>query len=98
MIRHIVLWTLHNPADAPRFKAELDSCRGLVDGMEAFEVAIRTPELDGNCDVVLYSQFHDKTALDAYINHPRHQAVAAGVAPLCKSRHSLDYRHQETTP
>ena len=98
MICHIVLWTLHDPADAPRFKADLDSCRGLVDGMAAFEVAIRTPELDSNCDVVLYSRFRDKAALDAYINHPHHQAVAAGVAALRKSRHSLDYPLQETTP
>ena len=32
MIRHIVMWTLHDPADAPRFKALLDSCARLVPG------------------------------------------------------------------
>ena len=41
----------------PDFKARLhlDTRRQLVPGMLAFEVAIRTPGLESNCDVVLYS-------------------------------------------
>ena len=42
MIHHIVQWTLKDPADAPRFKALLDGCAGLVPGMLAFEVGIRS--------------------------------------------------------
>ena len=37
MIRHIVMWSLHQPADAPRFKALLDSCAGLVPGIVEFD-------------------------------------------------------------
>jgi len=36
------MWTLKNPAEAPRFKALLDSCKGLVPGMLEFEVGIRS--------------------------------------------------------
>ena len=36
MIKHIVMWTLKDPADAPRFKAQLDSCRELVPGLLVF--------------------------------------------------------------
>ena len=63
MIRHIVMWTLRDAADAPRFKALLDSCKGLVPGMIEFEVGIRGEGLEANADVVLVSSFADVTAL-----------------------------------
>ena len=63
MIKHIVMWKLKNPADAPHFKAQLDSCRDLVPGMLKFEVATRTATLEANCDVVLYSVFESAAAL-----------------------------------
>ena len=67
MIRHIVLWTLNNPADAPRFKALLDSCARLVPGIVEFDVGIREVGLEANADVVLVSTFSDPAALDAAI-------------------------------
>ena len=45
MIKHIVIWTLHNPADAPRMKALLESCRNVVPGILALEAGIRTDGL-----------------------------------------------------
>ena len=63
MIGHIVMWKLNNPLDAPLFKAQLDTCLNPVPGMQTFEVAIRTPALEANCDVVLYSGFTDAAAL-----------------------------------
>jgi hypothetical protein len=91
MIRHIVMWTLHDPADAPYFKAQLDSCASLVPGIFSFEAAIATPELEGNCHVVLNSAFTDKAALDAYQVHPHHKAVSVNVGQLRVTRHVLDY-------
>ena len=91
MIRHVVLWTLKNPADAPRFKALLDSCRSLVPGIVQFEVGVRTPGHDATADVVLVSTFVDAAALDAYQNHPHHKAVSAEVGPLRQSRTVLDH-------
>ena len=91
MIRHIVMWTLRDAADAPRFKALLDSCKGLVPGMIEFEVGIRSEALEANADVVLMSSFADVTALDAYQVHPHHKAVSAQLGPLRDTRHVLDY-------
>ena len=91
MIRHIVMWTLRDAADAPRFKALLDSCKGLVPGMIEFEVGIRSEGLEANADVVLVSAFADVTALDAYQAHPHHKAVSAQLGPLRDTRHVLDY-------
>ena len=50
MIKHIVMWKLLDATQAPRFKAELDSCKGLVPGMREFEVATR---VDGTCTFLL---------------------------------------------
>ncbi|MBI5908298.1 MAG: Dabb family protein, partial [Burkholderiales bacterium] len=49
MIKHIVMWKLKNAADASHFKAQLDTCRQLVPGMLAFEVATSTAGLEANC-------------------------------------------------
>jgi quinol monooxygenase YgiN len=91
MIKHIVMWKLKNEADAPHFKAQLDSCSNLVAGMRCFEVAIRTPAREANCDVVLYSEFDSAEALAAYQNHPHHKQVAAGLGALRDTRSVLDY-------
>jgi quinol monooxygenase YgiN len=91
MIRHIVMWTLKNPADAQHFKAQLDTCIDLVPGMRRFEVATRTPAFDANCDVVLYSEFEDAAALAAYQNHPHHQQISVGLGVLRSTRSVLDY-------
>ena len=92
MIHHTVVWTLKDPADAPRFKALLDGCAGLVPGMLRFEVGIRDPELEANADVVLLSSFADEAALDAYQNHPHHKAVGAQLGPMRSARVVLDFR------
>ena len=91
MIKHIVMWTLKNPADAPAFQARLLTCAALVPGTQAFEVAIKTAALSGNCDVVLYSVFDDARALLAYQKHPHHQMVSAELGLLRDSRTELDY-------
>ena len=91
MIRHIVLWTLNNPADAPRFKALLESCARLVPGTVEFDVGIREPGLEANADVVLVSTFTDAQQLDAYQNHPQHKAVAAELGKMRSGRHVVDH-------
>lgn len=91
MIRHIVIFTLKNPADAPKVKALLDSCKGLVPGMHEFDVGIKTEGLEANADVVLISTFEDAAALAAYQPHPHHQGVVAQIREMAATRHVLDY-------
>jgi quinol monooxygenase YgiN len=91
MIRHVVMWKLKDPADAPRFKALLDSCGALVPGIRQFEVGIRQEGHEANADVVLVSTFDDAAALEAYQSHPAHKAVSAQLGPLRESRSVLDH-------
>ncbi len=91
MIRHIVMWTLHNPADAPYFKAQLDSCKGLVPGLLSLEAGTASAGLEGNCHVVLNSLFTNQAALEAYQTHPHHLVVKGNVGRLVASRCVLDY-------
>jgi len=91
MIRHVVMWTLHDASNVSHFKALLDSCASLVPGMHQFEVGIKGDGLDASADVVLVSLFSDAGALDAYQNHPHHKTVSAELGPMRKTRHILDY-------
>ena len=91
MIRHIVMWKLHDAAQAPRFKQLLDGCKGIVPGMLEFDVGIRTEGLEANVDVVLVSSFADEAALQAYIQHPTHQAVLPELGGMREARTVLDY-------
>ncbi len=91
MIKHIVMWKLKNAGDAAQFKTRLDTCRGLVPGMKAFEVAVRAEGFEANHDVVLYSVFDDKAALQSYLEHPTHVEVAGFLGTLRESRSVLDY-------
>lgn len=88
------MWKLKNAADAEAFKALLGTCAPLaldIPGMLKFEVAVKTTGLEANCDVVLYSVFSSKQALDAYQAHPHHQAVSAQLGPFRDTRSVLDY-------
>ena len=97
MIRHVVIWKLYDAADAMRFKALLDTCKGLVPGMHQFDVGIRHEGMDANVDVVLVSLFEDAAALDAYQTHPIHKAVSAQLGPMRETRHVIDHPTESTT-
>ena len=96
MLRHIVMWSLNDPADAERFRAELLSCVGLVPGMREFDVGIRRDGLEANCDVVLVSAFDDAAALAAYTVHSHHQGVVGRIRPLAKSRSVVDFTSDQS--
>lgn len=91
MIKHIVLFTLKNPANAPKVKALLDSCKDIVPGIREFEVGIKTEGLEATADVVLVSTFEDAAALAAYQPHPHHQGVVAQIREMASGRQVLDY-------
>lgn len=91
VLRHVVIWKLREPADAVRFKQLLDSCAALVPGMLAFEVGLRSDELEANAEVVLVSTFASLAALTAYQQHPHHKQVSAQLGPLREQRMVVDY-------
>jgi len=91
MIRHIVLFTAKSP---DLFDA---ICEGLAPLKQiphslTFEVARNTRvDLYGNdIDVVVYGEFADQAALDAFKAHPTYEAVTQHVRPMRNLRYAAD--------
>ena len=98
MIKHIVLWKLKEQAEgagraanAVQLKAKLDACADLVPGILKFETALAQPGLEATYDVILYSEFANKEALDAYQEHPEHQAIKPFIGAVREARQCMDY-------
>ena len=91
MLKHIVMWKLKDRADGPEMKRRLDECAAIVPGILAFEVSLAQSGLEATYDVVLYSEFTDKAALDAYASHPAHEAVKPFIGAIRSERQCMDY-------
>lgn len=97
-VKHIVMWKLKDFAEgadkatnARKLKELLDSCADLVEGTLAFEAVLAQPDLEATYDVVLYSEFDSKEALDAYQVHPEHVAIKPFIAAVRSERQCMDY-------
>jgi hypothetical protein len=98
MIRHIVMWTLHEQAEGAdkvvnlqKAKALLLSCATVVPGIRAFEVATATPGMDCTSDLVLHMLLDDAQVLAAYQNHPQHVAIKPFMKAIVKERRCMDF-------
>jgi hypothetical protein len=98
MIRHIVGWTLKEQAEgasradnAKKMKSLLESLNGKIPGMHLLEVGIDFSRTEVSFDVVLYSEFASREALDAYQNHPDHVVVKDFIAKVRADRRLADY-------
>jgi quinol monooxygenase YgiN len=98
MIRHIVMWKLKEEAagasraqNALLVKEWLDACRDAVPGILRFEAHVAQEGLESTCDVLLYSEFASRAALEAYNQHPLHQLLKTRVGPLRESRYCFDH-------
>jgi hypothetical protein len=98
MIKHIVMWQLKDfaegadkAANATKVKQLLDGCADIVPGILKFETALASPHLEATYDLVLYSEFESKEALDAYQDHPKHVALKPFIGVVRQSRQCMDY-------
>lgn len=98
MVRHIVMWTLHDHAqgadkasNVQKAKALLLSCAHVVPGIRAFEVATATPGMDCSHDLVLHMLLDDAQVLADYQNHPQHVAIKPFMKAVVQERHCMDY-------
>jgi quinol monooxygenase YgiN len=98
MIKHIVMWKLKDHAEgadraanAVEMKRRLDACSNVVPGILKFEVMLAQPGLEATYDVVLYSEFADKAALEAYASHPTHKALVPFIGAVREARQCMDY-------
>jgi len=97
MVRHIVLWRLKESANgrgktenAAEIKRLLEGLDGKIPGLLKLEVGFdfsRTPE---SSDILLYSEFDSRAALDAYQVHPLHEAVKPFIMAARDERRLID--------
>jgi hypothetical protein len=98
MIRHIVMWQLHEHAEGAqkvlnieKAKGLLMSCSQVVPGIREFEVATATPGLDCTNDLVLHMLVDDAQVLAAYQNHPQHVAIKPFMKAVVRERCCMDF-------
>lgn len=98
MIKHIVMWRLKDAAhgndkaaNARVIKERLESLRGRIPGLLAIEVGIDFLGSPESADIVLYSEFTSREALDAYQTHPLHQAIGPFIGEAREERRVVDY-------
>jgi hypothetical protein len=98
MLVHIVMWKLKEQAEdaskaenAVKIKELLGACANIVPGILRFDVGVAQPGLEATYDVVLYSEFESKEALDAYQAHPQHVALKPFMTAVREARQCMDY-------
>lgn len=98
MIKHIVMWKFREQAEGAakaanlaRAEELLRGCADLAPGTLRLEVARAQPGLEATYDLVLYSEFVDRAALDAYQNHPTHVAIKPFLRAAAQERQCMDY-------
>ncbi|MEO3415213.1 Dabb family protein [Roseovarius sp. CAU 1744] len=93
MIRHIVFFSAANPEDVDTIRDGLMMLKDIPDAHH-FEVGrnLRSDKITGpQVDVVVYAEFTDQAALDAYKSNPIYAACIAKVRPLREMRIAADF-------
>ena len=91
-IRHVVLFSAKDKADVSRIRDGL-SMLADIPHSSLFEVVEnnRVDALSGEIDVVVYAEFADADALQAYKTHPTYQKAIEVVRPLRDMRIAADF-------
>ena len=98
MVKHIVMFRLRDGAhgndratNARLIKQKLESLPGQVPGLLKLEVGLDWSGTEQSADLVLYSEFESRQALDGYQAHPAHQAILPFIAEARAERRLVDY-------
>ena len=97
MIRHIVMWNLRGTTpeekagNAERLRRSFHSLRGRIPGLLHLDIGTDLSRVDYACDVVLYSEFESRAALETYASHPEHLRVKREIGDLRIARYQVDY-------
>ncbi len=91
-IRHVVLFSARDRADVPRIVEGL-SALADIPGASVFEVIEnrRIDQFSGETDVIVYAEFPDRAAFDAYKAHPIYARAIEVVRPLRDMRIAADF-------
>jgi hypothetical protein len=98
VVKHIVVWRLKPEAhartaaqNARLIKDRLEALNGRIPGMLLLEVGLDFSGTEQSGDLVLYSEFESRAALDAYQVHPEHEAVKPFILEARSERRLVDY-------
>lgn len=98
MVKHIVMWRIKafahgNSAEANALlvKEKLEALRGRIPGLLSIEVGLDFSRTESSADVVLYSEFADRAALESYQAHPEHEALKPFIGAATSERRLVDY-------
>jgi quinol monooxygenase YgiN len=91
MIRHIVFFSAKNPKDVDAIRKGLSALASIPHSLK-FEVSLnrKSDPLSGAIDIVVYGEFADDAAVDAYRAHPVYKETIKIVKPLRELRFSAD--------
>lgn len=90
MVKHIVMWNLHeeNKAEnAQAIKAALEGLNGRIPGLRRLEVGVAY----NGFDLCLYSEFDTPEDAAAYRDNPLHKAAQKIVHAAMRERVACDY-------
>ncbi len=91
MVRHIVMWRLKKREDGHRLKEALEALRGRIPGLLDIQVGLDFLHSEQSADMVLIADLQDRAALEAYQQHPLHQAVIPMMRQATLSRTVVDF-------
>lgn len=91
MIRHIVLFSARNRDEVSAVREGLKALATIPHSVR-FEVSdnMRVDPICDEIDVVVYGEFENEQALEAFKAHPTYAATTARVRPLRNLRFSAD--------
>ena len=94
MLIHIVCWKYRPDIDEKsriEHRERLAALASFIPNINSLEVGSDILHLDRSFDTGLVATFVDREALDAYTDHPEHQAVAAFGRQLAEKAISVDF-------
>ncbi len=98
MVKHIVMWTLKDEAEgasaaenAKKMMEMLNALSGKIWQLKHLEVCDNVFASDPAVQVVLYSEFDSREDLQAYQDHPIHQACVKFIKKVVAERRVVDY-------
>jgi len=100
MIKHVVMWRLHEQADGrskkENIKIFLEQLAELPDQIPqiiSFNYGANSIEQKEQADVVLIAEFKDKEALKAYRTHPAHMEFIENIKNFRYERRVVDIEY-----
>ena len=96
-VKHIVMWNVVGSSDEEKaasvaaVKAYFEGLRGVIPGMTHLEIGVDFSRVNYACDIVLYTEFESKDALNAYATHPAHLKIRDELNGVRVARYQVDY-------